>query len=102
MVRFAKVEKKKTKTEAKRTAAEIQQFCSATYGVEFDMLEKQPTKEGQSDLFDRLAGLTGERPNWNFCKYLVSKDGTQVKFFKSAVTPASDELRGAIAEMRGL
>lgn len=78
------------------SAEDIAAFCQENYGVTFDMLEKVSTKDG-SPLFDRLADMTGERPGWNFCKYVVSKDGTEAKFFASGVTPSSDELRGAIA-----
>lgn len=78
------------------SADEIAAFCEENYGVTFDMLEKVTTKDG-SPLFDRFAELTGERPGWNFCKYVVSKDGTEAQFFSSGVAPDSDALRGAIA-----
>ena len=81
--------------------AQIQTFCSKNYGVTFPMLAKVGTKEGNSPIFDELAGMTGARPNWNFCKYVVSKDGSEARFFKSGVGPDSAELRGAIAEYRG-
>ncbi|MFT6833695.1 MAG: glutathione peroxidase [Planctomycetota bacterium] len=81
------------------SAAEIQAFCSENYGVTFDMLEKVGTKEGNSAIFDKLAGLTGERPGWNFCKYVVSKDGTAAQFYKSGAKPLGKELRGSIDEM---
>ena len=83
------------------TAEEIQEFCSSNYGVTFDMLAKTGTKEGDSPLFDRLAAMTGERPSWNFCKYVVSPDGTTAKFFASSAKPLGDEMRGAISELRG-
>ncbi|MEL6427560.1 MAG: glutathione peroxidase [Planctomycetota bacterium] len=78
------------------TADEIATFCSENYGVTFEMLEKQGTKDGDSPLFDSLASLTGERPGWNFCKYVVSKDGAKAQFFASGVTPDSAELKTAI------
>ncbi len=84
------------------SAAEIQAFCQENYGVTFPMLAKTGTKEGDSPIFDGLAGMTGERPGWNFCKFVVSKDGSQARFFKSSVGPDSQELRGAIAEYRAL
>lgn len=83
------------------TADEIREFCSTNYGVTFDMLAKTGTKEGDSPLFDRLASMTGERPSWNFCKYVVSSDGTAAKFFPSSAKPLGDEMRGAIDELRG-
>lgn len=84
------------------SAEEIQAFCSENYGVTFDMLEKVGTKEGDSEIFDRLASLTGERPGWNFCKYVVSKDGTAGAFFESGAKPLGSELRDKISEMQGM
>lgn len=82
------------------TADEIRAFCTDNYGVTFDMLAKTGTKEGDSPIFDSLARMTGERPTWNFCKYVVSPDGTSAKFFASSAKPGGDELRGAIDAMR--
>lgn len=83
------------------TADEIATFCQENYGVTFQMLEKQSTKEGKSALFDQLAGLTdGERPGWNFCKYVVSADGSKAKFFDSGAKPGSKEIRSAIEELK--
>ncbi len=78
------------------SAEEIRAFCTQNYGVTFDMLAKTGTKDGDSPIFDRFAALTGERPGWNFCKFVVSKDGSDVKFFPSKIAPNSGELRGAI------
>ncbi len=83
------------------SAEEIQAFCEENYGVTFPMLAKVGTKEGDSPIFDGLAGMTGERPNWNFCKYVVSKDGTEARFFKSSEGPEGSALRDAIVEFRG-
>lgn len=80
------------------TAAEIQAFCTGEFGVEFPMFEKVRTKsgEGQSPVYAKLEELSGELPTWNFCKYLVSRDGARVAFFPSKVAPESDELVAAI------
>lgn len=81
------------------SAGEIQAFCEENYGVTFDMLAKQGTKEGDSPLFDRLAELSGERPGWNFCKFVVGPDGRTARFFSSRVAPDSPELAKAIQEL---
>ncbi len=80
------------------SAAEIAQFCSSKYGVAFPMFAKCETKAGasQSPVYAALEGATGKLPNWNFCKYLVGKDGQPVAFYPSKVTPESAELRQAI------
>ncbi len=82
------------------SAEQIREFCDSNYGVTFAMFEKVATKgDDASPVYDRLAEMTGERPGWNFCKYVVSKDGTQAKFFGSAAAPDSEELRAAIRSM---
>jgi glutathione peroxidase len=76
---------------------EIQTFCERNYGVTFPMFSKLATKPGaeQSPIYAFLT-QGGQVPNWNFCKYLVGKDGKVVAFFPSKVTPESPELREAI------
>ncbi len=78
-------------------AAGIRKFCDANYGVKFPLFAKVVTQPGagQSPVY---ALLTKGRaaPSWNFCKYLVGKDGKVIRFYPSAVTPADPELRKAI------
>lgn len=77
------------------SADEIAQFCSATYGVEFDILEKvEVNGGGQCPLY---AYLTGASPypgpiKWNFEKFLISKDGQVVGRYKSGIEPTGPEL----------
>ena len=77
---------------------EIASFCQQNYGVTFPLLEKQSVKEGaqQSPLYKWLGGATGKLPGWNFCKYLVGKDGLPVAFYTSNTAPDSVELKQAI------
>ncbi len=79
------------------SAAEIQTFCERNYGVTFPLFSKLVTGKGDSQS-PVYAFLTKDQPapNWNFCKYLVGKDGTVIAFFPSKVTPESRELRDAI------
>jgi glutathione peroxidase len=76
---------------------QIQTFCQKNYGVTFPMFGKLVTKAGpeQSEVYAYL-GKTGNLPNWNFCKYLVGKDGKVIAFFPSKVTPESKDLKDAI------
>ena len=80
------------------TPEEIQTFCKKNYGVRFPMFSKVVTKPGpdQSPVYAFLT-KGGDVPTWNFCKYLVGKDGKVVAFFPSKVTPDAKELRDAIA-----
>ncbi len=79
------------------TPEQIQTFCQKNYGVTFPMFSKLVTKPGpeQSPIYAYL-GRGGNLPNWNFCKYLVGKDGKVIAFFPSKVTPESKELKDAI------
>ncbi len=76
---------------------EIRQFCTSKYEVTFPLFEKVSVKgEKQCELYHLLEAKTGHAPEWNFCKYLVTPDGTSAEYFNSKVTPESDELRNAI------
>lgn len=79
------------------TAEQIREFCTTKYSVDFPMFSKVQTKagEGQSPIYATL-GKGGSLPNWNFCKYLVGKDGSVLRFFPSKVAPDDKELRAAI------
>jgi len=81
------------------TAEEIQTFCERNYGVTFPMFSKLKTQKGagQSAVYAFLTDGR-EEPNWNFCKYLVGKDGKVIRFFPSKVAPDAKELRDAIEE----
>lgn len=75
------------------SSQEIRDFCTKNYKVTFPLLEKSVTKAGkdQSELYSILGARTQKLPTWNFCKYLVARDGTTVTFHASAVDPDSPE-----------
>jgi glutathione peroxidase len=82
------------------SAQQIKNFCELTYRVDFPMFEKSAVKNaGGNPIYDNLAATTGERPKWNFHKYLVSRDGTRVASFPSAVEPESPALVEALEQM---
>jgi glutathione peroxidase len=77
------------------TDAEIKQFCSATYGVSFDMFSKISVKG--SDQHPLYAYLTEESPvkgavKWNFQKYLVDRRGNVIAKFAPGVEPLDEEI----------
>jgi glutathione peroxidase len=84
------------------SADEIRTFCSTKYAVDFPMFAKIGTKKGneQSPLYAMLEQATGKLPGWNFCKYLVGKDGKPIAFYASGASPDGKELRDAIAAAR--
>ena len=84
------------------TNKEIADFCDRTYSVKFPMFSKTSVKEaGGSEVFDALATATGERPKWNFHKYLIGRDGTTVASFPSKVDPESPQFVSKVEELLG-
>jgi glutathione peroxidase len=82
------------------SADEIQQFCSATYGVDFPLLEKQDVNGAErSPLFQFLIQSEvggGEDISWNFEKFLVDRDGAVRYRFEPGVKPDAPEIIAAI------
>jgi glutathione peroxidase len=79
------------------TEAEIQEFCTLTYGVKFPMFEKVVVKGDEATpLYRELAAATGEAPGWNFHKYLLDRRGHVVASFGSRTTPDDPALVAAI------
>ena len=67
---------------------EIADFCRLTYGVRFPMFARSSVSgRGANPLYRQLGDSTGERPRWNFHKYLIDRSGTTVKSFPSEVSP---------------
>ncbi len=84
------------------TAEEIEEFCSATYGVTFPMTAKVEVNGPDADpLFRSLtavpdgAGEAGD-VQWNFEKWLLSADGDVVARFRPRTEPTAPEVRAAI------
>ena len=78
---------------------EIADFCRLTYGVEFPMLGKTVVKGKNANPFYRqLVQVTGSTPGWNFHKYLINRDATQVLAYGSATKPEDKELLKKIDE----
>lgn len=83
------------------TDEQIKQFCSVNFSVTFPMFSKISVKgEDINPLFEHLTSrdnpdFTGEI-KWNFEKFLIDRDGKLIRRFRSAVTPQSNELTGAI------
>ncbi|WP_291011271.1 glutathione peroxidase [Hydrogenophaga sp.] len=68
--------------------AAIADFCENTFGVQFPMFSKiQVVGRNAHPLYQELAQRTGERPGWNFHKYLIARDGTTVRSYPSALDP---------------
>ncbi len=75
------------------SSKEIKDFCELTYGVKFPMLEKTSVVPGKANpVFAQLEKMTGEAPEWNFHKYLISRDGSRAYSFSARTQPESSAL----------
>jgi glutathione peroxidase len=76
---------------------EIATFCEKNYGVKFQMFEKISVKgKDAAPLYKWLEAKTGEKPSWNFCKYLISPTGEVLGFFPPKVKPLDPEIMNQI------
>ncbi|MFY1653642.1 glutathione peroxidase [Solwaraspora sp. WMMB762] len=84
------------------SAEEIQEFCSATYGVTFPMFAKiEVNGPGRHPVYAELTetadadGTAGDI-QWNFEKFLVAPDGRVAGRFRPRVEPTDDAVVAAI------
>ena len=89
------------------SAQEIEEFCSATYGVTFPMLAKTDVNgPGRAPLFHVLAevpdaeGAAGD-VQWNFEKWLLSPTGEPVARFRPLTEPQDPAIAQAIDALAG-
>jgi glutathione peroxidase len=84
------------------SAEEIQEFCSATYGVTFPMTEKiEVNGEDRHPVYAALTRTPDEKGEagdvaWNFEKFLVAADGTVVARFSPTVEPEDERIVDAV------
>ncbi|MFC6705506.1 glutathione peroxidase [Flexivirga alba] len=89
------------------TAEEIQEFCSATYGVTFPMTEKIDVNgDNRHPIYQSLTqavdqdGKDGDI-QWNFEKFVIDADGSVVRRFSPQVTPDDPRVLTAIESSLG-
>lgn len=67
---------------------QIADFCENTFGVKFPMFAKTSVTGAQaSPFFKQLAAQSGQKPRWNFYKYLIGRDGRLVGSYGSMTGP---------------
>ena len=75
----------------------VKEFCNTKYGVSFPMFATSSVKGKKANSFyQNLALITGKSPDWNFTKYLISKDGEVLKPFSKNIERDSKEIISAI------
>jgi glutathione peroxidase len=80
------------------TNEEIQEFCKKNYGVSFPMAKKiSVVGKDQNALFKWLCskkenGISDNKVQWNFTKFLIGKDGKLIKSFSSNVDPMDSQI----------
>ncbi|MGD9916276.1 MAG: glutathione peroxidase [Rhizobiaceae bacterium] len=98
------------------TNAEIAEFCTSIYGVDFPMFEKisvtgsgkhplyatliaaRPKRDPEESMLKRVLRLGAEpgAVRWNFEKFLVGRDGTVVARFDPEMAPEDETVVRAI------
>ena len=84
------------------SAEEIEKFCSVKYGVTFPMTEKiEVNGDGRHEIYQALTKVadgTGHSGDirWNFEKFVVSADGSNVTRFSPKTTPDDPSVIAAI------
>ena len=84
------------------TAEDIQEFCSATYGVTFPMTEKiEVNGDERHAIYRDLVETPNEKGEtgdvqWNFEKFLVDGTGSVVARFSPGVVPDDPQVVAAI------
>lgn len=68
--------------------SDIAEFCQRNYGVDFQMFEKISVKgSDKHPLYRWLEAKSRKAPSWNFCKYIVDREGNVVAFYPPTVKP---------------
>ncbi|MBZ0181375.1 MAG: glutathione peroxidase [Melioribacteraceae bacterium] len=82
------------------TNEEIAEFCSTNFNVTFPLFDKiKVLGEDKNPLYKMLTNNSNVEKgdiNWNFEKFLISKEGEVIARYKSSVEPESDAVAKAI------
>jgi glutathione peroxidase len=82
------------------SSTDIARFCQVNYGVSFPMFAKTAVVGPDANpLYRDLAAQSGQRPQWNFHKYLVDRNGAVVASFDSAIAPRDARITAQIERL---
>lgn len=91
------------KNQERGTDEQIEQFCKASFGVNFLLAKKTVVVNSadQNEVFKWLTqsarnGWNDQQPVWNFSKYLLNEEGVLTHFFGPAISPLSPSVIDAI------
>ncbi len=90
-------------TQEPGTDAEIAEFVSSKYGIDFPMFSKiEVNGDGACDLYSWLTAALPKEDGtpdiaWNFTKFLVGRDGVPLQRFEPMTSP--EEIGTALAEL---
>ncbi len=88
--------------QEKASNQDIAEFCENTFGVKFPMFTKTSvTGDSAAPFFKQLAKDPGQRPKWNFYKYLIGRDGRLIDSYNSMTSPENKGLTQAIEKSLG-
>ena len=85
----------------------VKEYCRTNYKVNFPMFKRSHVTNGgklgmrsysANPFFKILIEASGKEPEWNFNKYLISRNG-EVKHFNQSVEPDGPELIKSIKEL---
>ena len=82
---------------------EIKEFCTSKYGITFPLFSKISVKPGKNihPLYSYLTqksenGVLDAKVTWNFQKFLISKNGTVIRFVSPRTSVDDAEVMSAI------
>ena len=79
---------------------EIKQFCSTSYGANFQLFQKIHAKGNTTEPYTTLNKVSPAGDvEWNFEKFLINRKGEAIARFKSSVEPDSIEITQAIEKL---
>jgi len=78
------------------TEEEIKNFCTSSFGVEFDMFSKIDVNGDNTHplyvlLKESVGGFVTDGIKWNFTKFLVDRDGKIIERYAPSKTPQAIE-----------
>ena len=80
--------------------SEIKEFCSLSYGANFQLFQKVHANGNTTEPFTTLNKVSPAGDvEWNFEKFIINRNGEAVARFKSSVEPESIEIKNVIEDL---